>query len=275
MKGSGSPFLQARSVSRMLGISDIRRSCLALARRIRSRRGWAVAVAASLAWGGSVRAEVVYSKSRTFRIPFQIDAQELKQLGAREVRLYVSRDAGTTWEPVGAVAPDQEKFTYQTNADGEHWFSVKSIVAGDLEYPAGAHQPGLKVHVDTVSPELELQLREVTPGTVSLHWAAADPHLMVESLAIEATEPDGGTWRNLSIDAVAKGTKTWKCAQGGMVRVRGSVRDSAGNRCGAVTEIVLSHSQKGEAFLAGQQPIVAGKLAYYADAEFRGLYDAP
>ena len=28
-------------------------------------------------------------------------------------------------------------------------------------------------------------------------------------------------------------------------------------------------------FLAGQRPIVAGKLAYYADAEFRGLYDAP
>jgi type IV secretion system protein VirD4 len=27
-------------------------------------------------------------------------------------------------------------------------------------------------------------------------------------------------------------------------------------------------------FLAGQRPIVAGKLAYYADAEFRGLYDA-
>ena len=28
-------------------------------------------------------------------------------------------------------------------------------------------------------------------------------------------------------------------------------------------------------FLAGQRPIVAGKLAYYADPEFRGQYDAP
>ena len=28
-------------------------------------------------------------------------------------------------------------------------------------------------------------------------------------------------------------------------------------------------------FLAGQRPVVAGELAYYADAEFRGLYDAP
>ncbi|ESW70571.1 hypothetical protein X773_28250 [Mesorhizobium sp. LSJC285A00] len=27
-------------------------------------------------------------------------------------------------------------------------------------------------------------------------------------------------------------------------------------------------------FLAGQRPIVAGKLAYYADPEFRGLFDA-
>jgi len=26
-------------------------------------------------------------------------------------------------------------------------------------------------------------------------------------------------------------------------------------------------------FLAGQRPIVAGKLAYYADSEFRGLFD--
>jgi type IV secretion system protein VirD4 len=28
-------------------------------------------------------------------------------------------------------------------------------------------------------------------------------------------------------------------------------------------------------FLAGQRPIIAGKLAYYADPEFRGLYDVP
>ena len=28
-------------------------------------------------------------------------------------------------------------------------------------------------------------------------------------------------------------------------------------------------------FLAGQRPIVAGKLAYSAVSEFRGLYDAP
>lgn len=27
-------------------------------------------------------------------------------------------------------------------------------------------------------------------------------------------------------------------------------------------------------FLTGQRPIIAGKLAYYADPEFRGLYDA-
>ena len=26
-------------------------------------------------------------------------------------------------------------------------------------------------------------------------------------------------------------------------------------------------------FLAGQRPILAGKLAYYADPEFRGLFD--
>ncbi|WP_147294055.1 type IV secretory system conjugative DNA transfer family protein, partial [Ciceribacter selenitireducens] len=27
-------------------------------------------------------------------------------------------------------------------------------------------------------------------------------------------------------------------------------------------------------FLAGQRPIVAGKLAYYADPEFKGVFDA-
>jgi type IV secretion system protein VirD4 len=27
-------------------------------------------------------------------------------------------------------------------------------------------------------------------------------------------------------------------------------------------------------FLAGQRPIVAGKLAYYADLEFKGMFDA-
>lgn len=27
-------------------------------------------------------------------------------------------------------------------------------------------------------------------------------------------------------------------------------------------------------FLTGQRPIVAGKLAYYADPEFKGMFDA-
>src|SRR4051812_29906619 len=68
----------------------------------------------------------IYTKQRSFRIPFHYNSNELSRLGAREIRLYVSRDRGRTWQldqtvfsEQGRFNPDTNKFKFQATADGE------------------------------------------------------------------------------------------------------------------------------------------------------------
>ncbi|HTI50619.1 MAG TPA: hypothetical protein VL475_06705, partial [Planctomycetaceae bacterium] len=44
----------------------------------------------------------IYTNKLKFRIPFHYDPAELSRLGAREIRLYVSRDRGRGWQQVQA-----------------------------------------------------------------------------------------------------------------------------------------------------------------------------
>jgi len=176
------------------------------------------------------RAELVYSKSRHFRIPFQFDASELKRLGSREVQLYVSRDAGEHWKLVEGTSPESGKFTFEAGEDGVYWFSVKTVAASGLVYPAGPHQAGLHVLVDSAPPRLDLQLIEVEPGRVKLTWTAEDDNLDLASLKLEFRDSASDTWNVVAVRTHSYGQTSWTAPEGGTVQVRGEVSDLTGNR---------------------------------------------
>src|SRR5439155_18621829 len=76
-------------------------------------------ILAVVAWGGAFRALAapiptapIYTNKLKFRIPFHYDSAELSQLGARQIRLYSSRDRGRNWQQVQAVSPDAGKFNF-------------------------------------------------------------------------------------------------------------------------------------------------------------------
>src|SRR6516162_7908454 len=120
----------------------------------------------------------VYTNKLKFRIPFHYDSAELSRLGAREIRLYVSRDRGRNWQQVQAVAPDAGKFNFEAHADGEYWFIVRTLDAKNHLHPDGnVTDPGLQVIVDTAPPKFDLELRQPAPGKVQLQWSATDDHL--------------------------------------------------------------------------------------------------
>ena len=75
---------------------------------------------------GNGPATPVHTNKNKFRIPFKFDPAEMKALGAREVRLYVSRDRGGTWQQTQSVPPDSAKFQFQAPGEGEYWFIVRS-----------------------------------------------------------------------------------------------------------------------------------------------------
>lgn len=180
-------------------------------------------------------AELVYSKSRRFRIPFQSDAAELKKLNAKEVQLFVSRDGGEHWKLADGVSPEVGKFTFEAPEDGVYWFSVKSLAASGLMYPPGPHQSGLNVLIDSTPPQLELRLEEIEPGRVRLSWQAHDEHLDLSTLKLEFREAGSGNWTLVAVRNQDQGQTSWTTSQGGNIQVRGEVADLSGNQSQAET----------------------------------------
>lgn len=191
-------------------------------------------------WTTDLAAESIFSQSRKFRIPFQYDMEELERLGATEIQLFVSQDQGETWQQRETVAPHAEKFTFTAAEEGEYWFSVRTIATGGLSYPAGPHQPELRVILDLTPPRLEVNVEEADPGRVRLTWSAADEHLDLSTLKLEFREGDTGQWQAVNIRPEKQGQTAWTASQPGRIEVRGSVADLAGNESAAKAATLIS-----------------------------------
>lgn len=187
------------------------------------------ALAIGFASDPAAAAAPVYTNKLKFRIPFHSDADELARMGAREIQLRVSRDRGRSWQLTQAVAPEAGKFNYQAPADGEYWFSVRTLDSRKRLHPEGDNEPGLQVIVDTTPPRLQIDLRESAPGRVRISWEASDEHLDLSQLRLEYIQPGVLEWESLGNEPRASGTFEWAVPQGGVVAVRGSIGDLAKN----------------------------------------------
>ena len=172
----------------------------------------------------------VYTNKTRFRIPYRFDAAEMQRLGSREIRLYVSVDAGQHWQHVQSVAPQQGKFEFQAPRDGEYWFAVKTVDSSNRLHPDGnTMQAGLRVVVDTRPPALQLDLTQAKRRQIQVRWSALDPQIDLSTLKLEIVEPGATQWSPLKIPARETGKTTWQVRKTGLVAIRGSVSDLAGN----------------------------------------------
>ena len=203
---------------------------------------WLVALVAALApglcaWAAPIPTGPIYTRQLSFRIPFHYDSGELSRLGAREIRLYVSRDRGRTWQldksvvsEQGRFNPEANKFKFQAPGDGEYWFLVRTLdVKNQLHPDINVTDPGLQVIVDATPPKLDLNLRQPVAGSVQLSWSASDDHLDPTQLRLEYLQSGSTDWQAVSVVPKASGQTGWKLPQGGEVAVRGSIGDLAGN----------------------------------------------
>ena len=177
----------------------------------------------------SGRGGVVYTNRKRFAIPFQTDADEIRRLGANEMRLFVSVDGGRRFVKVQSVRPNVRKFTVQAPRDGAYWFAVRTVDRNNQLHPKVALSAELKVVVDTTSPTLKLSLSQPNPGQVTLTWQAADRNLKTSSLVLEAREAGQTKWQPVRAGNKAAGSTTWNVPKGGIVQVRGKISDSADN----------------------------------------------
>jgi hypothetical protein len=175
-------------------------------------------------------AKPLYTSKDRFRIPFRFDQAEIQRLRAKEIRLYVSDDKGVRWKHRQSVTPDAGRFDFQAPADGEYWFAVRTLDGNNQLHPQEATvQPGLKVTVDSVSPQLTVTLRQAEAGKLELTWNAQDPHIDVTKLRLEYIESGASQWQTVTIVPKAAGRTAWSIPKGGTIAVRGTVSDLAGN----------------------------------------------
>lgn len=217
------------------------------------RLGLCAVVALAVGWNAqafaapAVAKPVVTNKTR-FRIPFRFDAAALARMQARELRLYVSVDQGRRWELAQSISAQSGKFEFQAPGDGEYRFAVKTLDSRNQLHPPGdTYETGLIVIVDTTTPELRLDLRQITPGKVELSWKATDASLDTSTLRLEYTQPGTNEWQTVSIVARPSGQTSWSVPTGGSVAVRGVVADQAGNQGEAQAQAQIEPAANGNA----------------------------
>ena len=169
------------------------------------------------------------SKTR-FRIPFKFDAVALKRMNAREVQLHVSLNQGETWELAQVLKPDGGKVEYNCSSEGEFWFAVKTLDGqNQLHPPRGSYETGLIVVVDHTQPLMDIVLQQTAAGRIQARWKASDSNLDINSLRLEYLAPNSKDWSHLDVVPRARGETSWNIGQTGIVSVRGSISDAAGN----------------------------------------------
>ena len=176
------------------------------------------------------RVPTVYHRSRSFRIPFNVDPADRPRL--REVQLWVSDDSGFTWKTVSRTTPDRPSFTYRASRDAEFWFAVRTLDNQGRLYPGEDDQvePSMKVVVDTNPPSLLLEPESRRGSLASLRWEVRDENLDLASFVIEYQVEGATDWRQVPIRHPALiGSETWDAGTAEPLKVRASVADKAGN----------------------------------------------
>jgi hypothetical protein len=194
-----------------------------------------------LAWGSaphpssaapatrSQRVPTLFSKNRSFRIPFNIDPSDRTKL--REVQLWVSEDLGYHWDPKSRTSIDRPFFPFRAARDGEFWFAVQTIDnTGRVLPEKGDVEPSMKVIVDTTPPSVVLEQDGRRGSLAAVRWEVRDEHLDLKSLVIEYQPEGAQKWRQVPIRRPALiGSESWDAGTAEPIKVRASVDDKAGN----------------------------------------------
>jgi len=178
------------------------------------------------------------TRQTTFSIPFHIDRAVQPEQEPIEVQLYVSTDRGVHWQLYGKTSPTEGHFLFRAGGDGEYWFLIRTLDRLGRLRPQGDNRPGLRVVVDTVAPELELEAERGPAGEIHARWKATDANLAPETLKVQYRAASNHPWQYVAVDhhkmAVSGPTRTgevtwWSEAHAARIEIRAEVTDTAGN----------------------------------------------
>lgn len=198
-------------------------------------RGLSAIALLSTAWS----ADPLLTNTTSFRIPFAVESASGGPVAGSAI-LFASVNGGAM-EQVQRVAASSGGFEFVAPVDGRYAFAVRMTgPGGQLTGDSGRLVPELEVIVDTLAPELTIQLTEAGPGLLGVHWTTADSQITPGSLVLEYAEGADGRWQRIPEATEASGQFTIETQPGTSVAVRGSLTDLAGNQGSGNAQIVLS-----------------------------------
>ena len=174
--------------------------------------------------------QATYTNKKLFSIPFAIDS---RHGSTQRLSLFVSADRGATWKLYQTRPATRRRFDFHAGADGEFWFAVRLV--GSVERLGRSTSPEKVVVVDTTKPLLSLEARRLGAGRVVAKWIAEDRGLDASSFILAYQSNRDSEW--VSVRTVRPthqqsrfdGEVSWSFAPSEFIRIKGEVRDQAGN----------------------------------------------
>lgn len=185
--------------------------------------------------------EIIYSRYRQFRIPFQAGPGESR---LKQLQLFVSSDQGRTWQASALAPPEQRHFRFVCERDGYFWFAVQTQDQENKLYPPSMDgaTPSLKVIVDTQPPAVFLQPLAPRGNEVGVSWEVRDDNpdqALSDALRLEYRASGSAHW--LPLPRTPTGNQAyWTPESNGAFEVRLRARDRAGNWGEATTTVSLN-----------------------------------
>lgn len=182
--------------------------------------------------------EPIATRQTLFSIPFRLERAADPSQEPVEVQLFASGDRGATWHLYSKVEPARQRFMFRAGGDGEYWFQIRTLDRANRLRPEQSNTPGLRVVVDTVAPELQIDAQRGTAGQIVARWRLRDPNLKTDGLTIQYRTSATGPWQSVAISPqnsrvegdTQTGEVTWWPQPGsGDIQVRAEGTDLAGN----------------------------------------------
>ena len=179
---------------------------------------------------------------RTFSIPFTVDHQDA---ASSEVRLYVlppGKDAWMLHSSVPIHGHDRKttvkKFSFIATEDGVYQFATRTADARDRELPIEGMRAEIAVVVDTVQPQLILDVEPRVNGEISVVFEAIDDTALQGALIRYATDIDP-QWETIESEVESDSGKViFKAADRSKKWTYASVEFTATDAAGNTTRLV-------------------------------------
>ncbi|MGF1582387.1 MAG: hypothetical protein ACFCD0_23930 [Gemmataceae bacterium] len=203
--------------------------------------------------------DAIFMKTRSFNLPYGIAPEQRAKI--RAVRLYVSRDRGRSWSKELQIRPDDTKFPFFAEKDGEYWFRITVVDHSNQEFPRDIEQgpPPQKVIVDTLPPRVEITSAKREGEHVVVSWKLLERNTDWNTLELRY-KPNGPYvgWQTVpKFPQQAQGTMKFRVDTAQAIVMRLQLRDQAQN---------LSFSEKVVASVDG----TLNRVSYRQEGTIRG-----